>query len=395
MSAGWKSIEFIHSGDLFLERTLHLINHAQRSIDLESYIFMADEMGKLVLEALSIAKKRGVQVRILIDGVGSGPHLKAIRDKAHLLDLEVKVFNPLPAVFVLGLFQTDLSNRKEMAQMLTSGFAKTISRLNRRNHRKSTIVDNEKAIIGGINITDVTLEKVHGSKAWRDTSVLIESPEISEISEAFRHAWTQSPFLTSPGASQRAPKKIKFPSQNGSDGNIFLNDRPSLRKTYHKEFFHRIRSAHHRIYLVTPYFVPTRRLLKELAHAAARGVQVQIILPERSDVRILDFLKDPYIRFLCSKGVHIYQYPGRILHAKYAIIDNLASVGSGNLNHRSLLHDLEVEATFPIGQGLEDLERQWLIDLENSEETPLHRIIHRSFLKRIVAEFIFWFRYYL
>jgi cardiolipin synthase len=395
MSSRWKSFEFLHTGDQFLKKQLELISSAQHSIDIEAYIFMPDKMGTPILEALSAARGRSIQVQILVDGVGSSAHLKELRNLAQRYEVNIKVFNPLPAISMLGLIETDLSSRKDMALMLKSGFVKTFAKLNRRNHRKATIADGQKAIIGGMNITDVTCESVWGSKAWRDSSVFIESPEIAEITESFRHAWAQSPFLLQQHQKIKSPRKLRVHHPNHHDGLIFTNDTPLLRKIYQREFFNRIRKAKSRIYFITPYFVPTRGLLKELAHAASRRVSVQVILPQRSDVRFLDFLKDPYIGFLQARGVRIFEYRKAILHAKYSIIDDLGSMGSGNLNHRSFLHDLEVEATFPSGNGLEQIEAQWNEDLRHCTEVTHKSRVPSSILKRLIAQFIFWFRYYL
>jgi cardiolipin synthase len=395
MSSRWKSFEFLHTGDQFLKKQLELISSAQYSIDIESYIFMPDKMGTPILEALSAARKNSIQVQILVDGIGSSAHLKDLRSLAEKYELNIKVFNPLPAVSALGLIETDLSNRKDMALMLKSGLMKTFAKLNRRNHRKVTIADGQRAIIGGMNITDVTCESIWGGKAWRDSSVFIESPEIAEITESFRHAWAQSPFLLQQHQKFRSSRKMRSAHPNHHDGQIFTNDTPVLRKIYQREFFNRIRKAKTRIHFITPYFVPTRRLLKELAHAVSRGVRVQVILPQRSDVRFLDFLKDPYIDFLRARGVEIFEYRKTILHAKYSIIDDLGSMGSGNLNHRSLLHDLEVEATFSSSNGLEQIESQWNEDFRHCTEVTRESRATSGLLKRLLAQFIFWFRYYL
>lgn len=395
MSARWKNFEFLHTGDHFLKKQLELISSAKRSIDLESYIFMPDKMGTSILEALQAARKRSVEVQILVDGIGSFSYLKDLRGLAQRYELNIKVFNPLPAVSALGLIETDLSNRKDMALMLKSGFVKTFAKLNRRNHRKATIADGQRAIIGGMNITDITCESVWGSKAWRDSSVFIESSEITELTESFRHAWAQSPFLLQQFRNAKPLGKLRVLHPNHHDGQIFTNDTPLLRKIYQREFFSRIRKAQERILFTTPYFVPTRRLLKELAHAASRGVSVQVILPQRSDVRFLDFLKDPYLGFLKARGVRVFEYRKTNLHAKYAIIDDLGSMGSGNLNHRSFLHDLEVEATFSPSNGLEQIEAQWREDLQHCTEVSNNNQATSGFFKHLIAQFIFWFRYYL
>jgi len=395
MSHRWKSYEFFHSGDSFLKKVIELINSAKHSIDLESYIFMPDKMGMPVLEALGKRERDGIRVRVLIDGVGSSGHLQKLRSLAEKHHLDIKVFNPLPAISLFGLIQTDLSNRQEMAHMLRSGFSKTMAKLNRRNHRKTLIIDDRVAMIGGMNISDVTCSSVWGSKAWRDTSVLIESTEIAELCHAFRHAWHQASFLMRTSHRNLSAKEPRQPSQLIEDGQIYLNDRADLRKAYHREFFRRIIEARRRIFFVTPYFVPTRRLLRSLAAAKARGVDIQIILPQRSDVRFLDFLKDPYISYLHDRGVRIFEYKTAVLHAKYAIIDELGSVGSGNLNHRSLLHDLEVEATFSKENGLEEIERQWFVDLSRCRPIAPPHSKTRSLIQKLLAQIIFWFRYYL
>jgi cardiolipin synthase len=109
------------------------------------------------------------------------------------------------------------------------------------------------------------------------------------------------------------------------------------------ELIKRVRSAEERVWLVTPYFIPPRRLIQALGKAAKRGVDVQILTSAKTDVKLFQTLQFFYYPYLMKRGVKIYQYTEKVLHAKNVVIDDWMIIGSSNFNHRSVLHDLEVD----------------------------------------------------
>jgi cardiolipin synthase len=174
-----------------------------------------------------------------------------------------------------------------------------------------------------------------------------------------------------------------------------MNHTLMMKRYFNKNFMNHIHRAQKRIWFVTPYFIPRRRIIQLLGAAAERGVDVRILTTWKTDVKLFRTLQFFYYPYLLSKGVKVFQYSDTVLHAKNYMIDNWMTVGSTNLNHRSLIHDLEVDLVIQEESNQKMLEEHFLemtgkLDLVSAESMKA-----RTFIDRMMGRLYFLFRYWL
>lgn len=221
------------------------------------------------------------------------------------------------------------------------------------------------ALVGSFNMTRVHYEKLAGNKAWRDSAARISGPAVEGLSAAFELAWTFArKSLLTPAHADFTREKISTILRHHEL--LRLNVTDKIRRHLYKDLCRRINSAKTRVYVVTAYFLPKRAVLRALAKAAKRGVDVKVIIPGPSDVPLVKWAAYELPYKLQKEGVELYEYQNRVLHAKYMIIDDWSSLGSFNLNHRSILHDLEVEAVLADAESLSKITAQFEKDLKDS-----------------------------
>lgn len=353
-SNDWTFRQFIHRGDDFFATTLSLVREARLEVLIETYIFEADKVTDVLLEELGRARRRGCRVCLLVDGVGSLNSLEQLQRRGRELDLEVRVFNPLPGSFSTAVRVLWLEGRR---------FPRLLRHWNRRDHRKVTLIDGRRALLGSFNLSHVHSEAVMGEAAWRDSGALLEGPALRDLENAFALAWRSA----RPGGWRRllSIKRIKFAYDPASSA-VRLHQGRRLRRWFLRDLLRRLNHSSERILIVSAYFLPTRALIKALIGAARRGVDVRIIVPGPSDVPAVRWAAAGLISRLLHAGVRVLEYQNRVLHAKYHVVDGWATLGSLNLNHRSIFHDLEVEAAFADRDSVSALERQWFVDARDS-----------------------------
>lgn len=359
----WDSVEFIHEASEFQKKILFETQKAQKNIFIEFYIFNFDSFGRVFLQTLKRATERGVYVQLLIDALGSGQDLVLIEAFCKAHNINYKIFRkPWTRFF-------------RSATPITNFF----KRLNRRNHRKLVIFDEVKALVGSFNLTELD---------WRDSAAFVSGEPIKNIILAHRYSWLRAQKMTLPRKGTFELKK----TSRLANPLLRINSTLRLRQHIYKDFIRRIRHSRKNIFLVTPYFIPRYRFLKSLEKAAERGVNTQIILPLISDVKIVQLASLGILNQLSEKGVRIYLYSKKMLHAKYSIIDDWSCLGSHNLNHRSFLHDLELDLVFNDPNHVHELERQFFID---SSHSILFNIKNYSRFEILTGRFLYLFRYWL
>jgi cardiolipin synthase len=339
MTKKWEQIQIFHSG--------------------EFYIFEIDELTDLLLTELQLAVLRGCDVKLLVDGVGTLFYLDALQKRCVHEGVHFRIYHPLPNFLQwLARLPAELFSK-------TPGFFR---RANRRNHRKTVVIDSKLALLGSFNMTRVHFEKLSGPQTWRDSAVKIQGEAIESLVAAFEVAWTfaRKPPLA-PTNMLFLRDKIQTVLRHHELLRLNVNDR--IRRHLYKDLCRRIIHAKTRVYVVTAYFLPKRAVLRALAKAAKRGVDVKIIIPGPSDVPIVKWAAYELPYKLQKEGVQLFEYQKRVLHAKYMIIDDWSSLGSFNLNHRSILHDLEVEAVMTDAESLSNITEQFTKDIQAS--TPL------------------------
>lgn len=339
-------------GDELFAAMLADIRAARASVRMESYIYAADEVGKAIAAALIERAGAGCTVRLRVDALGSFDTLDA----------------SLARTLTDGGVALEWCRRWSWRRPLE---------IHRRNHRKLLIVDEHCCYLGGYNVHREASRRAFGDGRWRDTHVRLEGDLVAQAKLAFdeyqhllqRRAWQQL---------------------RGSHGYLVPNLGIRRRFLLHRWLKRRFGRARQRVWLTTPYFVPPASIQRALIRAAARGIDVRVLVPRHSDVRLAQWASRAAYAGLLAGGVRIYEYLPRMLHAKTAVVDhNWSMVGTANLDYRSLFinDELVLWSDVPaLNQGLaEDFER----DLADAEEITRQRWSRRFGLNWI-AELIGW-----
>jgi cardiolipin synthase len=297
-----------------------------------------------------------------VDGFGSLLHIRALQAWSENSWIPVRIYNPLPwrrhwRFLFFPVFLLHLVWRVRL--------------LNRRDHRKMVVIDREMVFLGSINFA-----KAHfipfNAKPWFDMALQGRGSAIQALERAFLREFNRiRPFrekiwLELRRAFQTRP--VLFPLEQ----RLRLNTSVILRFLYWRDLLWRIRRAERRVFIMNAYFVPHRTLLRSLAVAARRGVEVVMLLPSESDVPIVKWFAPMFYQRLINNGVVIREMQEQMIHTKALLIDDWAVVGSNNLNYRSLLHDLEVEAVVNEPERIRDILQIWESKLKAS------RVIKRS-----------------
>lgn len=365
------------SGQEYFTFLLNDIEQAQKSIELEAYIFALDNLGKKILAALTNAAKNGVNVRILVDGAGTpqwGGHVIRSLEKA---GGQTRIFHPFP--WRLWQWSRSFVRASSLSKAIY-----LLLKINSRNHRKVCLIDKKIAYIGSFNISRKHLEKEHAGGGWRDTGVCTKYTNLHELAQAFDAAWNHIPI------QERIRQIFKHIFTNP----IFrVNNTRHRRRILYKDLLNRISTCKQRIWITNAYFVPDNFLLKKLQEAARRGCDVRILLPRVSDVAFMPWASKAFYAKLLKSGVRIFEYLPNILHAKTLILDDWMTIGSSNLNHRSLLHDLEIDVNIRNEESKQLLAEQFLIDLDNSKEICLHNWEKPWLYQRVIGQALLYLKY--
>lgn len=341
MSESWTSEIIYHEGDAFFEDLLAAVDRAEISITYEVYIFEPGVLSRRLEARLLQAQARGVDVRLLVDSIGSPRYRRS--------PLPMRRFHPV------------------------------LRFINKRNHRKICIIDGKVAFLGGMNVYDTQLTSVMGSRAWRDIGVQVTGPPIISLSQAFETAWRRHLAYYARWNPIRSAL-------------VRLNHSRLERRRLYADLLKRIYRAQHHVWLTTAYFVPARSLSRALGRAAERGCDIRIITPGKSDVPFVRWLSAAFYRDLLEKKVRIYEYQPTILHAKSTLIDNWTLVGSSNLNHRSLMHDLEVDIVLTLPSSIQHMRDTFTEDLLNSTEVSLESLEARPWIERLLGRILLGIR---
>jgi cardiolipin synthase A/B len=340
---------FTHAEDYFSE-LIARIDDAKFQIDMEVYIFDEGVLGDEIAKALTRAAHRGVFVRLMTDGVGSNPHFHHIAKSLATVGVQVRIHRPLP--WHIEHWRYAIVRQKGFKKLLFLLFY-----INRRNHRKMTIIDHQRIFLGSINVSQDHLEQRHGGKNWRDTAIEVSGLDLRIAHQAFDMNWN---------FARRRIKKLV--AKNALNSPFLFNFSQSLRRANTHKLIQHIEQSAQRIWITNAYFVPDRPLMNSLIDAARRGVDVRILLPQRSDVFFMPWVSSFFYRELVRAGVKIYEYTPGMLHAKTILIDDWSTVGSSNMNRRSLMHDLEVDYVLQNEDSVNHLVRDFVTDQNQSQE---------------------------
>jgi len=334
----WTSETLYTTGDEYFAALLHAIREARLSIELESYIFEKGVLGDRMIDALIDATQRGVRVRLIVDGWGSPGFVWDYWPRLSEAGVRLRVFRAAP--WRLGRLPGETRN-------IFFRLYVRWRKVNRGNHRKSCLIDHVDLWVGSFNISDVHLKEVQGPQVWKDMGVRVSGPEVKLAKRAFQRAY-------------RGWTALNWPSRRAHL--LLLNDSFLHKRRTRLEQVSRLRKAKQRIWLATPYFVPVGKILRTLGRQAKRGVDVRLTVPLKNDVWFMKWLSLPLLASLAKKGVKVFVYSPLFSHQKLFIADEWMCIGSTNLNHRSFLHDLEMDVVITHPENRHKILQNYIAD---------------------------------
>lgn len=315
---GGNRISLLENGEQYFPRMFEAFREARHEILLETFIWFDDKVGRQLHAGLLSAARRGVQIDVTIDGVGSPDFQKEFVARLTDAGVRIHVFNPVPKLF------------RRMSYF-------------RRMHRKLVVVDGVRAFIGGINYAADHMTDF-GAMAKQDYAAEIEGPVVARIHEFMRDALRNGkPAHHRHYCHTPAARANPAPAAAGEADAMFVwRDNHTHRDDIERHYRLAIRLARYRVIIANAYFFPGYSFLRELRKAARRGVQVSLLLQGKPDMPIVQTAAAMLYDHLLSGGVRIYEYVERPLHAKVAVVDDQwATIGSSNLDPLSLSLNLE------------------------------------------------------
>jgi cardiolipin synthase len=374
---GGNQVGLLEGGDALFPAVVAALAQARQEVWFATYIFHDDRSARAIADALAAAARRGVLVHLVVDGFGSMPTLPTLREWLGDSGVRLEVFRPIDRWW----------NWLQPQQL-------------RRLHQKLCVVDETVAFVGGINVIDDRNDLHHG---WSDTprldfAVQVTGPLAGHVRHVARAMWARAHLgrgwqreaqrlLTSPtpvdrtlrllrtlGAQQRGPLPPRDTSPMRAA--FVVRDNVGQRRAIERRFIDAMRQAQTRIDIAVPYFYPGSRFRRTLREAAARGVQVRLLLQGKVDYRFAALAARALYDELRGHGVRIYEYTPAFLHAKVALVDDSwATVGSSNIDPLSLLLNLEAniivrDASFNATLGAR-LETAFAVSTEITRAPPI------------------------
>lgn len=358
---GGNEVKVFFRGEDAFASMCEAVASAKREILLESYIYKDDATGRSFLDGLSLAARRGVEVQVLADALGSFSTRSAFWQEMKRRGIHVRLFHPL------------------FSRLWYQPF---------RDHRKILVVDRRVAFTGGMNIGEEygSHAATHG-KAWRDTHVRVAGPAAWEMAVVFSEGWTRAggePVELSPLPAEEA--------EAPGTRILVMDSRPHRGQAESASALAAIvGGARRKVWITNAYFAPGWAAVRVLGQAAQRGVDVRLLLPGRTDVPIVRHAAHGYYDRLLGKGVRIFEYQNSILHAKSLVADGYVSVvGSTNLDFRSFLFNAECDLAMLDESVAQRLEEAFEEDLRGAVE--VHRTLwrRRSVLRKMGDRMACW-----
>lgn len=341
-------VELLNDAAEMYAALIAALHRACQTIHLEYYIFDDDRIGQTISEILIRRARNGVKVRLVYDLLGSWMPAWGMLRKLRNAGVEVRYF------------------RKYQ-------FTHPWRWINIRNHRKIAIIDNQIAFLGGINIARRYLE---GSELgrWRDEHLKIEGEAVPQLQELFRRDW----IAVGGKAFNLERRDDSALRPKGERTLIAWSEEGPSRKVVEECLVELIRGARKEILLSTPYYIPTPPLCKALHEALQRGVRVKLMTPARADLRIAAWAAEAYYEELLAHGGEIFRYRNGFLHTKMVLIDRkISSIGTANLDYRSLRTNWEVAAFIDSTDFGKQIAKTFLNDCENCTRLSLKVWLHR------------------
>lgn len=355
----YNRVKVMADGGITFALMLAELEKAKDVINLEFFIIKDDTLGNRFRTCLIEKAKDGVEVNFLYDAVGSWKLSKAYLESLKEAGVHVKSFLPVVAPFVSR-------------------------NMNYRNHRKILTIDGQVGFVGGLNIGDEYIGKKEQFGYWRDTHLMIHGEGVYKLNHIFLNDWAFA-------EGEINHTKHYFPKTETTEESLMQiasSGPDSDEQVIKQAYFKMIAMARKSICIQTPYLVPEDSLLVALKTAALSGVDVRIIIPYIADHFMVYWANQSYIEDLLASGVKIYNYKGGFIHAKSLMVDDVcASVGTANLDIRSMELNFEVNAFLYDAEVISELRGIFEEDLIRSEEIKLEEFKKRKGYRKVLEAF--------
>lgn len=343
-------IEIYYNGEDKFEQLIKDLEGAKKFINIQYYIFRRDLIGKKIINILEKKAAEGVEVRFLVDSMGSYTITKKSMKRLISNGGKFEIFFPgiLPHIN---------------------------TRINYRNHRKIVVIDGEYGYTGGFNVGKEYINQDKKIGYWRDTHIRIRGEAVNDLTDRFLLDWCYASGENIDDFSTFYPNKVY---KDGDIGIQIVTSGPDHKEEYIKHaYLKMINNAKKRIYLETPYFVPDESILEALKLSSLSGVDVRIVIPGKPDHKWMSYAASSYIGELLEAGIKIYCYENGFIHAKTIVVDGeVSSIGTANMDIRSFKLNFEVNAFIFDARVAESLEIQFNIDL--GESSIIDKAIYNS-----------------
>jgi cardiolipin synthase len=340
---------------------------AQRTICFETYILAADTTGDRFKAVLIERARAGVAVRVIYDAVGSfglpDSWVNDLRDAG----CDVIDFNPIAPW-------------------------RARFRLSHRDHRKIIVVDDRVAFTGGLNISNDYAAVEDGGVGWHDMHCRVTGAIALDMARMFRRSWLRSggkPYPAPPAVTATA-------SAGGAYLRLLDNAQRRQRTVVRRAYLHVIKHARERVLIQNAYFLPDRGLRRALTKAARRGVDVRVMVPGDSDIKLIQWATLYVLRHLARRGVRIYLWRGVMMHAKTATVDALwSTIGSYNFDAQSRFNNLEVTIEILDPTTGATLAASFERDMANAEPFDERAWLHMPWWRKALAYLAYRLRRFL
>ncbi len=331
-------VKVLNNGKETFDCIKQALKEAEKFIHLEYYIIDNDTIGNEIIDILKEKCQSGVEVRIIVDDVGSWELKRSFFRDLESYGIEIKSF-------------------------LQVRFPLFTSKVNYRNHRKIIVIDGEIGFLGGINIADRYLKGDSKYGIWRDMHLQIDGDAVNAIQTVFLTDWY---FVSQKDIADPYYFPVKQPdgdkmvqiTASGPD-----SDYPGIMMG----FFQAIASATKYVYIATPYFMPSEGVLLAITAAALGGIDIRILVPEKSDAYFTQLCTKSYIREMLEAGVKFYFYQKGFLHSKMMVVDDqVCTIGTTNMDFRSFEQNFEVNAFIFDAETAIEVRDIYLNDLKDS-----------------------------
>ena len=349
------------SGEKKFHDLIKDIRSAKSFIHIEYYIFRFDDLGKAIIDELKSKVDEDVEVRLLVDGMGS----KNLKQK------EIRYIKSLGIKFSI---------------FFPGAFPRINTRINYRNHRKIVVIDGEIGYVGGFNVGNEYVNRGHQFKFWRDTHLKVKGQAVNELNKRFILDWDYASNENFDNIIKYFPK----PKEYGRVGMQIVSSGPDHMDEYIKIAYMKIiNNARKYVYIQTPYLVPDEPILEALRISALSGVDVRIIVPDKPDHFFMEWVLSANIANLIDYGVKIYRYNNGFIHSKTIVSDDIvSSIGTANMDNRSFRLNFEVNAFIYDGVVAKEQSKIFLNDQKFSTFVTKEAYEKRSRVLRIKESLI-------